>query len=57
MSLSQLSTADVEQLREEKNILDNYKPDGQVADITPGAYYLESNDAKHRRTYQIAPLA
>ena len=44
------------QLREKNHNAVNYTPEGLVENIWPGAYYLESVDAKYRRKYVRAPL-
>jgi len=43
-------------LREKNHNAANYTPEGLVENIWPGAYYLDSVDAKYRRKYVRAPL-
>lgn len=40
-------------LREETTDKTDWTPKGKVEDIWPGGYYLEHNDAKHRRKYLV----
>ncbi|RDB23460.1 Hydroxymethylglutaryl-CoA synthase A [Hypsizygus marmoreus] len=44
-------------LREKNHNASSYTPEGLVDNIWPGAYYLDSIDAKYRRKYLRAPLA
>jgi hydroxymethylglutaryl-CoA synthase len=44
-------------LREKTHNAASYTPVGSIDDIWPGAYYLESVDAKYRRKYARAPVS
>ncbi|KAI0629323.1 hydroxymethylglutaryl-CoA synthase [Trametes polyzona] len=44
-------------LREKNHNAGSYTPTGSLDNIWPGAYYLESIDAKYRRVYARAPKA
>ncbi|KAF7364274.1 3-hydroxy-3-methylglutaryl coenzyme A synthase [Mycena sanguinolenta] len=48
---------DALQLREKNYNAVNFKPEGSIDNIWPGAYYLESVDEKYRRKYAKAPSA
>ncbi|GAA5880439.1 hypothetical protein JCM1840_007701, partial [Sporobolomyces johnsonii] len=39
--------------REHKHNISAYTPDGAIADIPLGAFYLAHCDGKHRRTYVV----
>ncbi|KAJ7862056.1 hydroxymethylglutaryl-coenzyme A synthase C-terminal domain-containing protein [Mycena leptocephala] len=47
---------DALELREKNHNAVSYTPEGSVANIWPGAYYLASVDDKYRRKYFKAPL-
>ncbi|VDC05449.1 unnamed protein product [Peniophora sp. CBMAI 1063] len=47
---------DALKLREEGHGSVDYTPRGAVVNVRPGTYYLESIDARYRRTYQRRPL-
>ncbi|KAK0526631.1 3-hydroxy-3-methylglutaryl coenzyme A synthase [Tilletia horrida] len=42
------------ELREKNHLIKNYKPEGSLDDIWPGAFYLENVDDMFRRTYAKA---
>ncbi|KAJ7862078.1 hydroxymethylglutaryl-coenzyme A synthase C terminal-domain-containing protein [Mycena leptocephala] len=48
---------DALELRKKNHNAVSYTPEGSVANIWPGAYYLASVDDKYRRKYLKAPLA
>ncbi|KIJ96082.1 hypothetical protein K443DRAFT_107808 [Laccaria amethystina LaAM-08-1] len=45
------------ELREKNHNAVDYTPEGLIENIWPGAYYLDSVDAKYRRKYVRAPFA
>ncbi|ESK96470.1 hydroxymethylglutaryl- synthase [Moniliophthora roreri MCA 2997] len=44
-------------LREKNHNAKDFVPEGSIDNIWPGAFYLESIDAKYRRKYARAPIA